>query len=124
MPLKVVFCLVVRGVYPRYTLSGPTAKKNTYFMWVSMRLCSLWCLPWVEGRGIQSLGYISTKKLSTSLTPSLVLCALRKCKFLLGGGKLLRIFRIFLFQKTDVFIHEKNYFYHLDYISYLIHPAG
>ena len=29
-----------------------------------------------------------------------------------------------MFQKTDVLIHEKNYFYHLDYISYLIHPAG
>ena len=27
---KVVFCLVVRGVYPPYTLSGPTTKKNTF----------------------------------------------------------------------------------------------
>ena len=29
-----VFCLVVSGVYPPYTLSGPTTKKNTFFMCV------------------------------------------------------------------------------------------
>ena len=29
-----VFCLVVRGVYPPYTLSGPTTKTNTFFMCV------------------------------------------------------------------------------------------
>ena len=28
------FCLVVMGVYPPYTLSGPTTKKNTFFMCV------------------------------------------------------------------------------------------
>ena len=27
---KVFFCLVVRGVYPPYPLSGPTTKKNRY----------------------------------------------------------------------------------------------
>ena len=27
------FCLVVRGVYPPYSLSGPTTKKNTFFMY-------------------------------------------------------------------------------------------
>ena len=31
---KVFFCLVVRGVYPPYTLSGPTTKKITFFMCV------------------------------------------------------------------------------------------
>ena len=33
---KVVFCLVVGGggVTPPYTLSGPTTKKNTFFMCV------------------------------------------------------------------------------------------
>ena len=28
---KCFFCLVVRGVYPPYTLSGPTTKKTLYF---------------------------------------------------------------------------------------------
>ena len=31
---KVVFCLVVRGVSPLPPLSGPTTKKNTFFMCV------------------------------------------------------------------------------------------
>ena len=31
---NVVFCLVVGGVTPPYTLSGPTTKKNTFFMCV------------------------------------------------------------------------------------------
>ena len=29
------FCLVVRGVYPPYTLGGPTPKKHTIFLCVS-----------------------------------------------------------------------------------------
>ena len=31
---KCFFCLVVRGVYPPYTRSGPTTKKNNFFMCV------------------------------------------------------------------------------------------
>ena len=31
---KIVFCLVVGGVTPPYTLSGPNTKKNTFFMCV------------------------------------------------------------------------------------------
>ena len=31
---KVFFFLVVEGVTPPYTLSGPTTKKNTFFMCV------------------------------------------------------------------------------------------
>ena len=31
---KMFFCLVARGVYPHYTLSGPTTKRNTFFMCV------------------------------------------------------------------------------------------
>ena len=31
---KRFFCLVVRGVYPPYTLSGPTTKKPTFLMCV------------------------------------------------------------------------------------------
>jgi hypothetical protein len=27
---KVVFCLVVRGAYPPYTLNGPTTKKTPF----------------------------------------------------------------------------------------------
>ena len=29
---KMFFCLVVRGVYPPYTLSGPTTKKNRFYV--------------------------------------------------------------------------------------------
>ena len=32
--IKVFFCLVVGGVTPPYTLSGPTTKNNTFFMCV------------------------------------------------------------------------------------------
>ena len=32
---KVVFCLVVGGVTPLHPLSGPTTKKNTFFLCVS-----------------------------------------------------------------------------------------
>ena len=31
---KVIFCLVVGGFTPPYTLNGPTTKKNTFFMCV------------------------------------------------------------------------------------------
>ena len=34
---KVFFCLVVRGVYPPYTLSGPTTKKTLFLCVSSLR---------------------------------------------------------------------------------------
>ena len=42
-------------------------------------------------------------------------CPLRKCKFLLGREKLLKIFLIFLFKKNYVFMREKN----LHFCSYM-----
>ena len=40
---KVVFCLVVGGVTPLPPLSGPTTKKNTFFLCVSS-LIHIFCL--------------------------------------------------------------------------------
>ena len=51
---KLVFCLVVRGVYPLYTLSGPTTKKNFFYVCLPLvaLLLSLTQVP--EGAGSSS----------------------------------------------------------------------
>ena len=51
---KVVFCLVVGGVTPPYTLSGPTTKKH-FFLCVSSLRAKTIDFPQLNGK-VQKLG--------------------------------------------------------------------
>ena len=73
---KVVFCLVVGGVTPLPPLSGPTTKKNTFFMCVfpkevkNLLICSMYVYALLRGGGvIKKLFFLADMALTPTPQP-------------------------------------------------------